>query len=86
MINRFGPGVGHLNYLAVPGVGIFEFLFMPLTTNHFPGWGISVIFDLTFLPEGREFYGIFFKKMSNPSPMPFQHFEFVIMVVMVNVC
>ena len=31
------PGVGHLNYLAVPGVGIFEFLFVPVTTNHFPG-------------------------------------------------
>ena len=25
LINRFGPGVGYLNYLAVPGVGIFEF-------------------------------------------------------------
>ena len=44
-----------MNYLAVPGVGIFEFLFVPVTTNHFLGWGISVIFDLTFLPGGREF-------------------------------
>ena len=26
LIDRFGPGVGHLNYLAVPGVGIFEFI------------------------------------------------------------
>ena len=34
-IDGFGPGVGHLNYLAVPGVGIFEFLFVPVTTNHF---------------------------------------------------
>ena len=51
MIDRFGPGVGHSNYLAVPGVGIFEFLFVPVTTNHFPGR----IFDLTFLPGGREF-------------------------------
>ena len=25
LINRFGPGVGYLNYLAVPGVGIFKF-------------------------------------------------------------
>ena len=31
------PGVGHLNYLAVPGVEIFEVLFVPMTTNHFPG-------------------------------------------------
>ena len=44
--NRFGLGVGHLNYIAAPGVGIFEFLFVPMTTNHFPGWGISVIFQL----------------------------------------
>ena len=29
---------------------------MPVTTNHFPGWGISVILDLTLLPEGKEFY------------------------------
>ena len=29
MIHRFGPGVGHLNYLAVPRVEIFEFLFVP---------------------------------------------------------
>ena len=51
MIDRFGPGVGHLNYLVVPGVGMIEFL----TTNHLLGWGISVIFDLAFLPGGREF-------------------------------
>ena len=38
-IDRFGPGVGHLNYLAVPEVGILEFLFVPVTTNHFPCWG-----------------------------------------------
>ena len=39
-----------MNYLAVPGVGIFEFFFVPVTTNHFPEWGISGKFDLTFLP------------------------------------
>ena len=38
--DRFGPGVGHLNFLAVPGVGISEFLFVPVTTNHFLGWEI----------------------------------------------
>ena len=36
-MDRFGPGVGHLNYLAIPGVGIFEFLSVPVITNHFPG-------------------------------------------------
>ena len=68
LINRYGPRVGHLSYLAVSGVGIFEFFLMPVTTNHFPGWGISVIFDLTFLLGAREFYSNFFWKMSNPCP------------------
>ena len=57
--------VGHLNYLAVLGAGIFEFLFVPVATNHFPGWGISVIFDLTFFPKVGNFTAIFWK-MSNP--------------------
>ena len=65
MIDRFGPGVGNLNCLAVPGVGIFEFLFVPVTTNHFPEWGISVIFDLTFLPGGREFYSNFLENVKD---------------------
>ena len=55
MIDHFGLGVGHFNYLAVLAVGIFDFLFVPVTTNHFLGWGISVVFDFTFLPRGREF-------------------------------
>ena len=58
-IDRFGPGVGHLNYLAVPEVGILEFLFVPVTTNHFPCWGLAVIFDLTFLPGVGNFTAIF---------------------------
>ena len=50
MINCFGPGVEHLNYLAVPGVGIFEFF-----SNQIISWGGNfAIFDLTFLPGGRE--------------------------------
>ena len=53
-----------LDYLAVPGVEIFEFLFMPVTTNHFPGWEISVVFNLS---SGMEFYKI---TNSNPRPMP----------------
>ena len=74
MIDRFGPGVRHLNYLAVPGVGILEFLFVPVTTNHSPGWGISVIFDLTFLSGVREFDSNFLENVkippyaSRPSP------------------
>ena len=70
MIDHFGPGVGHLNYLAVPGVGIFEFLFVPVTTNHFPGWRISVIFDLTFLPRGREFDSNFLENVKIPPNAP----------------
>ena len=66
MIDRFGPGVGHLNYLAVPGVGIFEFL----TTNHFLGWGISVIFDLAFMPGGREFDIVFCENVKIPPYAP----------------
>ena len=57
-IDRFGPGVGHLNYLAVPEVGILGFLFVPVTTNHFPCWGLAVIFDLTFLPGVGNFTAI----------------------------
>ena len=64
------PGVGHLNYLAVPGVGIFEFLFVPMTTNHFPGRGISVIFDLTFFPGGREFDSNFLENVKIPPYAP----------------
>ena len=30
--------MGHLNYLAVPRVVMFEFLLVPVTTNHFPWW------------------------------------------------
>ena len=63
MIDRFGRGVGHLNYLAVPGVGIYEVLFMPMITTHFPGWEVSVIFDLTFLPGGRVFYRNFLENV-----------------------
>ena len=63
-------GVGHLNYLAVPGVGIFEFLFVPVTTNHFLGWRISVIFDLTFLPGGREFDSNFWENVKSPPYAP----------------
>ena len=73
LIDRFGPGVGDLNYLAVPGVGIFEFLFVPVTTNNFPGWGITVIFDLTFLPGGREFDSNFLENVKPPPyalPLP----------------
>ena len=70
MINQFGLGVGHLNHLAVPGVGMFEFLFFSVTTNHFLGWGISVIFDLTFLPGAREFDSNFLENVKSPPYAP----------------
>ena len=70
MINRFGPRVGHLNYLAVLGVGIFEVLFVPVTTNHFSGWGNLVIFDLTFLPGGGEFDSNFLANVKIPPYAP----------------
>ena len=41
--------------------------------NHYLGWGMSVAFDLTFLPGGREFDSNFFWKMSNPCPVPPLH-------------
>ena len=55
MIDRFGPGVGHLNFVAVPGVGISEFLFVPVTTNHFSEWEIWLYLTSHFFPGGREF-------------------------------
>ena len=71
MIDRFGPGVGYLNYLAVPGVGIFEFLFVPVHDHKsFPGRRISVIFDLTFLPGGREFDSNFLENVKIPPYAP----------------
>ena len=70
LIDRFGPGVGHLNSLAVPGVGIFEFLFVPVTTNHFPGWEIQLYFYLTFLPGGREFHSNFLANVKIPPYAP----------------
>ena len=72
MIDRFGPGVGHLNYLVVPGVGMIEFL----TTNHLLGWGISVIFDLAFLPGGREFDINFWENVKIPPYAPPETFAF----------
>ena len=54
------PGVGYLNYLAVPGDRDIRPFFMPVTTNHFPGWEISVIFDLTFFAKGKEILHQFF--------------------------
>ena len=69
LIDRFGPGVGQLNYLAVPGVGIFEFLFEPVTTNHFLGWGISLSLTSHFCPGVGNLTAIF-GKMSKSRPMP----------------
>ena len=40
--------------------------------NYFLGWGISVIFDLTYLPGGREFYSNFLEnvKIQPYAPLP----------------
>ena len=77
LIDRFGLGLGHLTYLAVLEVGVFKVLLMPVTTNHFPGWRISVIFDLTFLPGGRAFDSNFLENVKSllyaplpPPPLP----------------
>ena len=56
--------------LAVPAEGIFEFLLVPVTTNDFPGWGISVICDPTFMPGGRKFCSNFLKNVKSPPYAP----------------
>ena len=72
MIDRFGPGVGHLNYVAVPGVGIFEFLFVPVTTNHFPGGEFQLYLTSHFCPGVGNLTAICWK-MSKSRPMPRLH-------------
>ena len=69
LIDRFGPGVGHLYYLAVPGVGIFECLLVPVTTNHFPGGEFQLCFTSHFCPGVGNFTAIFWE-MSKSRPMP----------------
>ena len=69
MINRFGPGVGHLNYLAVPGGGIFEVLFVPVTTNYFPGWEIQLYLTSHFCLGVGNWTAIF-GKCQNPAYAP----------------
>ena len=69
MIDHFGPGVGHLNYDAVPGVGIFEFLFVPATTNHFPGGEFQLYLTSHFCPGVGNLTAICWK-MSKSRPMP----------------
>ena len=60
----------YLNYLAVPGVEIFEFLFVPVTTNHFLGWGISVYLTSHFCPGIGNLTAIIFGKCQNPALCP----------------
>ena len=47
---------------------------MPVTTNHFLGWGILVIFDLTFLPGGRKFNSDFLENVKS-LPYTFSFWE-----------
>ena len=61
LIDRFGPGVG-----------IFEFLFVPVTTNHFPGWGIQLYLTSHFCPGVGNLTAIFWK-MSKSRPLPRLH-------------
>ena len=69
MNDRFGPGVGHLNYLALLGVGIFEFLFVPVTTNHFLGGEFQLYLTSHFCPGVGNLTAIF-GKCQNPALCP----------------
>ena len=53
----WGGEAGHRAFelSCCPGGRDIWIFFVPMTTNHYPGWGISVIFHLTFIPRGREF-------------------------------
>ena len=75
MIDRFGPGIGHLNFLAVSGVGISEFLVRARDHKSFLRVGNLVIFDFTFLPGDREFdsnllENVKIRPYALPSPTP----------------
>ena len=61
MIDGFGPAVGHLNYLAVPGVGIFEFLYLPVTRNQFLGLEFQLYLTSHFCPGVGNLTAIFLK-------------------------
>ena len=58
LIDRFGPGVG-----------IFELLFVPVTTNHFPGGEFQLYLTSHFCPGVGNLAAIFWK-MSKSPPMP----------------
>ena len=62
-------GLGHLNYLAVPGGGIFEFLFVPVTTNHFPGGEFQLYLTSHFCPGVGNLTSIF-GKCQDPALCP----------------
>ena len=70
LIDRFGPEVGHLNYLAVPGVGDIWIFVRACDYKSFPRRGISVTFDLKFLPCGREFDSNFLENVNIPPYAP----------------
>ena len=58
-----------MNFLTVLGVGISEFLFLSVTTNHFSGWEIWLYLTSHFCP-GVGNLTIIFWKMSKSRPMP----------------
>ena len=59
LIDRFGPGVG-----------IFELLFVPVTTNHFPGGEFQLYLTSHFCPGVGNLTAIFWK-MSKSRPNNF---------------
>ena len=63
LIDRFGPRVGHLNHLAVPGVGIFEVLFVPVTTTHFTRWEIQLYLTSHVCPGVGNLTAIFWRRL-----------------------
>ena len=69
LIDLFGPGVRHLNFLAVLGVGISEFLFVRVTTNYFSGREIQLYLTSQFCLGVGNLTAIFWK-MSKSHPMP----------------
>ena len=59
-----GRAFEFLNYLAVPGVRIFEFMSVPVTTNHFPGGRFQLYLTSHFCPGIGNFTAFFLKNVT----------------------
>ena len=75
MIDRFGPGDRAFELSCCPGGRNILIFVRARDHKSFPGWGISVIFDLRFLPGGREFDSNFLENVKIPSYAPPQRLE-----------